>query len=103
MPTIRHLLAFALLSSACGKDKDATPDDSGPSNDDTGTPVPGPCDDAEERLGDRACLHDIPDDATLQSMTVPAGLVDQLRVGKYMVPATQEAAADLPTLFMDVN
>src|SRR4029453_2996188 len=38
-----------------------------------------------------------------QSMTVPAGLVDQLRVGKYMVPATSEAAADLPTLFLDVN
>ena len=103
MPTIRHLLALVLLSSACGKDKDAAPDDSGPSTDDTGTPVPGPCDDAEVRLGYRACVHDIPDDATFQSVTIAAKLVDQLRVGKYMVPATTEAAADLPTLFLDVN
>jgi hypothetical protein len=99
MPTIRHLLAFATLSAACGKDKDAASDDSG-APDDTGL-LPGPCDDAEARLGYRACVHDIPDDATFTSVTVPAKLVDQLRVGKYMVPATAEAA--LPTLFMDVN
>ncbi len=98
-PRFRLLLALALLTH-CGSDKGAGPDDSSPP-DDSGTPVPGPCDDAEALLGYRACVHDVPDDDTLEGITVPAGLVDQLRVGKYMVPATAEA--ELPTLFLDVN
>jgi hypothetical protein len=99
MPTIRLALAL-VLSASCGNDKDATPDDSGPV-DDSGPQGPQACDEAGERLGYRACVHDIPDDATFEAVTVLAGLVDQLRVGKYMVPAT--ASAELPTLYLDVN
>lgn len=59
------------------------------------------CDEAAERLGMRACVPRIPDDDTFTAVTVPSVTVDQLRVGKYLVPA--RADARLPTVFLDVN
>lgn len=59
------------------------------------------CAEAEARLGYRACVANIPDEETFTGVTVQAVTVDQLRTGKYLVPATSDAA--LPPVFLDVN
>ncbi|MFZ5480115.1 MAG: PEP/pyruvate-binding domain-containing protein [Myxococcota bacterium] len=59
------------------------------------------CAEAEARLGYRACVPRIPDEETFADVTVGSSSVDQLRVGKYLVPAVEDAR--LPTVFLDVN
>ncbi len=64
-------------------------------------PLDTECPQAEDLLGYPACVHHVPDEDTFQAVTVDSSSVDQLRVGKYMVPATQDAR--LPTLFIYVD
>ncbi len=64
------------------------------------TPEPD-CAEAEARLGFRACVAAVPDEPTFASITVAAVTVDQLRTGKYLVPAAAEAT--VPPVFLDVN
>ena len=86
------LLTMPLLSACDGPDKPA----------DTGTLTDEPdCAEAEARLGYRACVPRVADEATFQGVTVASSSVDQLRVGKYMVPAVD--GARLPPVFVDVN
>lgn len=82
-----HLFPLALLA-ACP---------SGPVPGDT---EPGPCDEAEARLGERVCMHAV-DAAAWTALSRPTSLIDQARTGKYMLPARPDAR--LPTLVMDVN
>jgi hypothetical protein len=95
----RSLLAIA-LSVGCPQ----TPVDSQPPGDDTEPPEvvePTACDEAEERLGYAACVHGVGDEASYEAVTIPSGAVDQLMVGKYLVPARDDAR--LPTLWMVVE
>ncbi|MFN7144754.1 MAG: PEP/pyruvate-binding domain-containing protein [Myxococcota bacterium] len=100
---VRTGLPTLLLLSACSgpSDKDGEPVDTGDTADtgDTGA-ADVACDEAEARLGYRACVHAVPDEETFTDVTLPAGSVDQLRVGKYLVPV---ADAPVPTAFLDVN
>ncbi|MDP2313452.1 MAG: PEP/pyruvate-binding domain-containing protein [Pseudomonadota bacterium] len=59
------------------------------------------CDEAEAALGYRACVPRIPDEDTFNGVTIPSASVDQLRVGKYLVPARDDAR--VPPVFLDVN
>lgn len=59
------------------------------------------CAEASARLGYSACVPRISDNDTFQAMTVASSSVDQLRVGKYLMPAVEDAR--LPQLFLDVN
>jgi hypothetical protein len=96
------MLTLTLLTACGGPDKPA--DDTGDTQttDDTGTvPDETACDEAEARLGYRACVNRIPDEETFTSVTIMSSSSDQLRVGKYIVPAV--ADAPLPTSFLDVN
>lgn len=74
---------------------DSGQDDTGPTVDETA------CAEAEARLGFRACVHRISDDETFEGVTVASSSVDQLRVGKYLVPATDDAR--VPPVFIDTN
>lgn len=100
-------LGLALLAGCDHKD-DTAPDgqDTGHAADDSGEPdsalpTETQCDEAAARLGYTACVHLVPDDDTFEAVTVAAGTIDQLRVGKYLVPATEDAR--LPPVFIDVN
>lgn len=95
-----------LLLAACPNEQ--TPDDTGTDSAgdsaDTDSGLLGDeveCGLAEGRLGYRVCVHSIPDGPTFDGVTIGSSSVDQLRVGKYLVPATE--AAVLPPLFLDVN
>ncbi len=81
--TWRWAALFALVT-ACGSDSSETA-----------------CPDAEQRLGHRVCLHELPDRDTWTAMTFPAAAVDQNRTTTYMVPARSDAR--LPTVFVDAN
>ncbi len=59
------------------------------------------CAEAEARLGYRACVHRVDDEDTFNGVTISSSSVDQLRVGKYMVPAIDDAR--VPGVFLDVN
>jgi hypothetical protein len=99
MPPIRPLvvvLAPFLWSGCKGKDPVESGDDSS-----TIPVVDVACDEAEALLGYRACVHQIADEDTFDGVTVASTLVDQKRVGKYLIPAVE--AARLPGLFLDVN
>jgi pyruvate, water dikinase len=94
------VLLAAVIGAGCTRaSRDSTP---GPSESggDTGG-ASGPCEDASARLGLRACVHEVPDEAAFTSITVPAGTVDQVRAGKHLAPAREDAR--LPTLFLDAN
>lgn len=101
-------LLLPLLLAACGP---KTPDHTGDTGEtgetaetgDTGETATGPdvCEEAEARLGYRACVTEVPDDKVFESVTIPSTNVDQLRVGKYAVPA--RADARLPAVVLDVN
>ena len=90
-------LSLLLFAACTGPDTTDIPDDSGEPivTDETA------CAEAEARLGYRACVPRIPDDDTFNGVTVAAGTVDQLRVGKYLVPARDDAR--VPPVFLDVN
>lgn len=74
-----------------------------PDSKDSGDPIAEEpwCDEAEARLGHRACVPRIPDEATFEGVTIPSSTVDAIRVGKYIVPAVD--TAELPPAFLDVN
>lgn len=103
-------LGLFLLSLALGCHGNAT-DDTGSSvtpGDDTGTAETGQpvedepdCAEAEARLGYPACVPRIADETTFEDVTLTASTVDQLRVGKYLVPAVDDAR--VPPVFLDVN
>lgn len=104
------LLLFCLFSLPACRDKDSgteNPDDSGPDDSgpddsgDTSTPEETACAEAEARLGYPACEHRVPDEDTFTEITVAASTVDQLRVGKYIVPAVEDAR--LPPAFLVVE
>lgn len=59
------------------------------------------CDRASAQYGDQVCLTEIPDRDAWESVTVDAQAVDQIRTGKYVVPA--RADAPLPALFADAG
>ena len=88
---------MALLGLGCTTDDSAEPVDSEPP-DQPGDPE---CGEAEARLGYPACLHEVPDEEAYDQVTVVSTAVDQLQVGKYLVPAVDEAR--LPPLFMVVE
>jgi pyruvate,water dikinase len=58
------------------------------------------CGEAEARLGVRVCVHAV-DAAVWNEVALPVERVDQVRTGKYLVPA--RADARLPALVMDVH
>ncbi len=59
------------------------------------------CGEAEALLGYEVCVHSVPDEETYARVTIPSSAVDQLQVGKYLVPAVDEAR--LPPLWMVVE
>ena len=59
------------------------------------------CLEASDRLGVLACVHQVPDETTFTDVTIASSSIDQLRVGKYMVPAVDEAR--VPGLFVNVQ
>ncbi len=59
------------------------------------------CAQAEERLGRRVCVHDIPDTTTWTLIGFPTAAVDQTRATTYMIPARDDAR--LPTVFVDAS
>jgi len=99
-PMLRALLPLLLLLPLAACEPAPEPSDTDDSGD-SGLPVDTACAEAEARLGYRACVHAIPDEPTFDAVTLPAGTVDQLRVGKYLVPAV--ADAPVPAAFIDVN
>lgn len=107
-----RLLPLALpLLLACADEKSGDPGgidpglDTSPDVDDTGDDDPivdePDCAEAEARLGYPACEPRIPDAETFEAVTLPAGTVDQIRVGKYLVPAVADAR--VPPVFLYVN
>lgn len=61
----------------------------------------GPCAEASARVGARVCVHDVPDLALWEGITVDASAADQDRATRHMVPADDGEA--LPALFADAN
>ncbi|MDP2313881.1 MAG: PEP/pyruvate-binding domain-containing protein [Pseudomonadota bacterium] len=59
------------------------------------------CADASARVGDTVCLHRIETRAQWETVAVEAGVVDQDRTTKYLVPVT--SAEVLPTVFVNAN
>lgn len=99
-----HLCAIALLS-ACASEA-ATDDTGSTGTTDAGTTdttddPPSACAEAESRLGVRVCAHAVVDDATWSALSLPVDFVDQVRTGKYLAPAREDAR--LPALVLDVN
>ncbi len=81
-------------------------DDKGPGTvlDDTGEAevVDEPdCAEAEALLGYPACTHRLSTEEAFEAFTVTSSAVDQMRVGKYLVPAVDDAR--LPPVFLDVS
>ena len=88
---VNNFLLVLVLGGCTGE----TPKDSTPVLDET------VCAEAEARLGYRICLPRIPDEESFMAVTIASTSVDQLRVGKYMVPAVADAR--LPPVFLDVS
>jgi hypothetical protein len=94
----RHILMAGLVAAAvCGAACTAGPDP----DPDPGPGEPGPCDAAEDLLGQRVCVHDLDSWDLWQELAIPSPAHDQLALTKYLSPATDTAR--LPALFMDVN
>ncbi len=91
------VVALALAALGCPAADTAVPDDSEPQV----QPEDPECGEAEARLGYPACLHRVPDEAAYDQVTISSTAVDQLQVGKYLVPAVDQAR--LPPLFMVVE
>ena len=71
-----------LLLVACDGKEPQKHDDTGPTGDDTATPVwETACDDAAAMLGYRACVPAIADEDTFSGVTIASSSADQLRVG----------------------
>ena len=102
-----HKIAFSMvLLSGCtdktpaetGKVVDDTADDTA---DDTTPEIETACAEASEALGYSACVNRVPDEDTFTEVTIASSAIDQLRVGKYLAPATDDAR--IPTAFIDVD
>ena len=100
-------LALA-LGCAGGDDVGTKPDDSSHADDtapvETGDPPVEDetvCAEIEARLGIAACVPRVADDDTFEAITVSSSTVDQLRVGKYLVPAVDDAR--VPPVFLVVS
>ena len=59
------------------------------------------CAEAEALLGYPACTHRVATEDTFEAFTVTSASVDQMRVGKYLVPAVEDAR--LPPVFINVS
>jgi hypothetical protein len=59
------------------------------------------CPDAEERLGHRVCVHELPDRELWEAVTFDAAAVDQARTTTYLLPAREDAR--LAPLFVDAS
>lgn len=96
-------MTLLLLLTACtGKEPQKTDDSGTVPGDDTGTvPLETACDEASAMLGYRACVHSVPDEDTFSGITIASSSADQLRVGKYLVPAIEDTP--VPPAFLDVN
>ncbi|HEY0134947.1 MAG TPA: PEP/pyruvate-binding domain-containing protein, partial [Nannocystis sp.] len=68
---------------------------------DTTTGEPSACAEAEAKLGARVCAHEVADDATWSALSLGVDRIDQVRTGKYLAPARDDAR--LPALVLDVN
>ena len=90
---MHSLPALALLLSCNGTD---TTSDSG-----TVLPLETACDEAADVLGYTPCVHVVDTDQTFNDITINSSSIDQLRVGKYLAPATEEAR--LPTAWLNVQ
>ncbi|HNC96613.1 MAG TPA: hypothetical protein PKW90_10845, partial [Myxococcota bacterium] len=88
---VNSLLLLLVLGACTGEE----PKESTPVQDES------ICAEAEARLGYRICLPRIPDEDSFMAVTIASTSVDQLRVGKYMVPAV--VGARLPPVFLDVS
>ena len=67
-----------------------------------GTGFPGPCDEANERLGFTACVHGLSDEGTWTTVAKVATAVDQVRLTKHLVPMADTDDA-LPPLLANSN
>jgi hypothetical protein len=112
----RRICALPLLAALACADQPATTDDASTGTTDDATAgstgdeptggeptggAPTACDEAATRLGQRVCMHAVADADDWAALSLPVDLVDQVRTGKYLVPA--RADARLPALVMDVN
>ena len=93
MPHATAMIPLLLLLTACPPDPDPP--------DDTGAPDPQVCAEAEARLGYPACVQRVADEDTFTAVTVASTAVDELRAGKYLVPARDDAR--LPPLWLIVG
>ncbi len=107
MSTVPALFSLWFLALPGCKDKSDpvdTPRETGgddTADPETGAPVETACAEAEARLGFPACEHRVPDEETFEAITIAATTVDQLRVGKYIVPARSDAR--IPPAFLVVG
>ena len=67
---------------------------------DTDLPPSTICAEAEERLGYRPCVTEVPDEPTWQSITVPGG-AEVVKITKYVAPARDDSR--LPVVFDDAH
>lgn len=95
-------MILTLLATLGCTDK-ATPVDSAVPTDDTAETVidETACAEAEALLGYPACEHRIPDDDTFNAVTIASSAVDQMRVGKYLVPVNEDSR--IPPVFLYVD
>ncbi|MFT5682705.1 MAG: pyruvate,water dikinase [Myxococcota bacterium] len=99
------LLSMISLSGCADK----TPVETGVPTDDTADTAPDTttpdtetaCAEASALLGYSACVNRVPDEDTFTEVTIASTAVDQLRVGKYLAPANDDAR--IPTSFIDVD
>lgn len=101
--TMARLPAWTLAAVLVGCATTPPPADTADSADtgDTGVPVELECGEAAARLGYPACEHRVPDDPTFEALTIASSSLDQLRIGKYLVPAVDDAR--LPPVFLYVG
>lgn len=87
--SVQHIIALAVLFVGC-----KTP------------PVPPledlPCDVANERVGARACVHNIADIEDWDSLSRPSTIIDRRGNTKWLAPANPDSYIQ-DTLFLDMN
>ena len=90
---VATLLPLLVLAPACVHDKETA--ETAGFMDETA------CAEAEALLGFPACVPRISDEDVFTSVTISSTSIDQMRVGKHMVPAVDDAR--VPPVFLDVN
>lgn len=92
-------VSIALLLLACNGSDTGTGVDSDPT---TATlPEETACSEAADLLGYTPCVHVVDSDQTFTDITINSSSVDQLRVGKYLAPAVDDAR--IPTAWLNVQ